>query len=80
MKKSNTITRRTTLAALTGAGAAAFFIPAWNETIEAADGLACVPSTPAVTEGPYWVDEKLFVPISGPIPPPPSPVPAFLSP
>jgi uncharacterized protein (TIGR03437 family) len=53
------IDRRTTLAAL-GAGAAALFIPAWNETVEAAADIACVPSTPTVTEGPYWVDEKLF--------------------
>jgi uncharacterized protein (TIGR03437 family) len=45
---------------LAGAGAAASFIPAWNETVEAADSIACVPSTPTVTEGPYWVDEKLF--------------------
>jgi protocatechuate 3,4-dioxygenase beta subunit len=53
-------TRRTTLAALARAGAAALFIPAWNETMEAADTLTCVSSTPSVTEGPYWVDEKLF--------------------
>ena len=53
-------TRRTTLGALARAGAAAFFIPAWNETLEAADALTCVSSTPSVTEGPYWVDEKLF--------------------
>lgn len=38
----------------------AVFIPAWNETIEAADSITCVPTTPTVTEGPYWVDEKLF--------------------
>ena len=54
------MTRRTTLAALAGAGGAALFIPAWNETVEAADTLTCVPATPTVTEGPYWVDEKLF--------------------
>src|SRR3954465_2540944 len=53
-------TRRTTLRALLGAGGAAFFVPAWNETVEAADALACVATTPTVTEGPYWVDEKLF--------------------
>src|SRR5436190_11060897 len=52
--------RRKTLKALAGAGAAAIFIPAWNETVEAADTLTCVPATPTVTEGPYWVDEKLF--------------------
>ena len=49
------ISRRTTLAAL---GGAVLFIPAWNETVEAAD--SCVLATPTVTEGPYWVDEKLF--------------------
>src|ERR1044072_1797122 len=54
------LTRRTTLRALLGAGGAAFFVPAWNETVEAADAIACVPTTPTVTEGPYWVDEKLF--------------------
>jgi uncharacterized protein (TIGR03437 family) len=52
--------RRTALRALAGAGAGALFIPAWNETVEAADAITCVPSTPTVTEGPYWVDEKLF--------------------
>src|SRR5207244_1720129 len=36
------------------------FIPAWNETVEAADAITCVSPTPTVTEGPYWVDEKLF--------------------
>jgi uncharacterized protein (TIGR03437 family) len=54
------LTRRSTLAALAGAGSAALFIPAWNETVEAADTITCVPATPTVTEGPYWVDEKLF--------------------
>src|ERR1043165_6793503 len=54
------ISRRATLAALLGAGGAACFIPAWNETVEAADTITCVPTTPTVTEGPYWVDEKLF--------------------
>jgi hypothetical protein len=54
------VSRRTTLATLLGAGAAALFIPAWNETVEAADTLTCVPTTPTVTEGPYWVDENLF--------------------
>src|ERR1700755_1295187 len=52
--------RRNTLKLLGGAGLAALFIPAWNETLEAADTITCVPSTPTVTEGPYWVDEKLF--------------------
>lgn len=60
MRLSENVSRRTTLAALLGAGGAAFFIPAWNETVEAADTLTCVPTTPTVTEGPYWVDEKLF--------------------
>ena len=50
----HTLTRRKTLTAL------ALVIPAWNETLEAAENLVCVPATPTVTEGPYWVDEKLF--------------------
>src|SRR5438552_706852 len=54
------ISRRRTLASLAGAGAVAYFIPAWNETVEAAETLTCVAATPTVTEGPYWVDEKLF--------------------
>src|SRR5207302_11117689 len=48
------------LKTMLGIGGAAFFVPAWNETVEAADTITCVPSTPTVTEGPYWVDEKLF--------------------
>jgi uncharacterized protein (TIGR03437 family) len=48
--------RRRTLKTLVSA---ALFIPAWNETIEAAD-IVCAGTTPTVTEGPYWVDEKLF--------------------
>jgi uncharacterized protein (TIGR03437 family) len=59
MDRSNLITRRRTLATIAGLGAG-YFIPAWNETVEAADILTCVSSTPTVTEGPYWVDEKLF--------------------
>src|SRR5437764_11477992 len=55
-----TLSRRTSLKLLLGAGGSAFFIPAWNETVEAADTIACVAATPTVTEGPYWVDEKLF--------------------
>ena len=47
-------------AALKGLGAAGIFIPAWNETVEAAEAITCVSTTPTVTEGPYWVDEKLF--------------------
>src|SRR4051794_17028870 len=54
------LSRRSSLKLLLGAGGSAFFIPAWNETVEAADSLVCVATTPAVTEGPYWVDEKLF--------------------
>jgi hypothetical protein len=52
--------RRNTLAALLGAGGAAIFIPAWNKSVEAADAITCVGTTPTTTEGPYWVDEKLF--------------------
>src|SRR5215475_9555051 len=58
--RNKPITRRMTLAALAGAGGSALFIPAWNETVEAADTITCVAATPTVTEGPYWVDEKLF--------------------
>src|SRR5215475_13117844 len=58
--RNKPITRRMTLAALAGAGGSALFIPAWNETVEAADTITCVATTPTVTEGPYWVDEKLF--------------------
>src|SRR5262245_59018564 len=54
------VSRRTTLRALLGAGGAALFVPAWNEAVEAADTIVCVATTPTVTEGPYWVDEKLF--------------------
>src|SRR5689334_6975493 len=56
---SKALNRRNTLKTLLGLGGA-IFIPAWNENIEAASALACVSQTPAVTEGPYWVDEKLF--------------------
>src|SRR5437763_16379311 len=34
-----TLSRRTSLKFLLGSGGAALFIPAWNETVEAADGL-----------------------------------------
>lgn len=51
------VSRRSTLRAL-AAGAA--FIPAWNQSVEAADAITCVSTTPTVTEGPYWVDDKLF--------------------
>jgi hypothetical protein len=58
---SNTlISRRSTIAGLARAGAAAWFIPAWNQSMEAADAVTCVAATPTVTQGPYWVDEKLF--------------------
>ncbi len=56
------LTRRSTLAALARMGVAAYFVPAWNETVEAADTITCVASTPTITEGPYWVDEKLCYP------------------
>src|ERR1700759_2822078 len=59
-KPERLMNRRATLGALTKAGIAAFFIPAWNETIEAQSSIVCVATTPTVTEGPYWVDEKLF--------------------
>ncbi len=54
------INRRRTLALLGGLGLAAV-LPADSEsgpTPQAAT--ACSTSTPQVTEGPYWVDEKLF--------------------
>ena len=57
--ETNSQSRRRAIQSLAGI-AAAYFIPAWNETIEAADTVTCVSTTPTVTEGPYWVDEKLF--------------------
>ena len=54
------ISRRRTLGVLTRAGVAGLFVPAWNKSIEAQTTITCVPATPTVTEGPYWVDEKLF--------------------
>lgn len=57
--RSSLANRRCAIQSIAGL-AAAYFIPAWNETIEAADTVTCVPSTPNVTEGPYWVDDKLF--------------------
>jgi uncharacterized protein (TIGR03437 family) len=57
--KTKIISRRKAVTGLAGAAAAAYFIPAWNETIEAATA-TCSLTTPDVTEGPYWVDEKLF--------------------
>lgn len=50
-------TRRSTVQAIAAAGV---FIPAWNQNLEAADAITCVSTTPTVTEGPYWVDSKLF--------------------
>src|SRR5271165_6555212 len=49
------INRRRTLALLGGLG-----ISAAASADLAADTAACSPSTPQVTEGPYWVDEKLL--------------------
>lgn len=60
MRGKRLFSRRSTLTALVRAGGAALLIPAWNEAVEAADAITCVPATPTVTEGPYWVDEKLF--------------------
>jgi len=60
MHRLTNLNRRTALKGLLGLGAAGVFVPAWNESIEAAGTLTCVPQTPTVTEGPYWVDEKLF--------------------
>src|SRR5579864_6026488 len=53
------IDRRRTLAALGGAGVAAFLTTKTNPT-EIVDAATCAPLTPQVTEGPYWVEEKLF--------------------
>src|SRR5579862_9006901 len=54
------IDRRTTLAVLGGAGVSAIFSKS-SEAIEPAQSMiACTPVTPQVTEGPYWVEEKLF--------------------
>ena len=52
------LTRRKTLA-LFGAAGAALHIKN-SETPAAVDAASCAPTTPQVTEGPYWVDEKLF--------------------
>ena len=60
MKSPALINRRRTLALLGGLGFAAV-LPADSEsgpTPQAA--AACATSAPQVTEGPYWVDEKLF--------------------
>ncbi|MCB1018398.1 MAG: hypothetical protein KDC27_00650 [Acidobacteria bacterium] len=55
---SNPIHRRSILAGM--AGGAVFVVPAWNQTIEQPEQLACVTQSQQLTEGPYWVDEKLF--------------------
>jgi uncharacterized protein (TIGR03437 family) len=49
--------RRSTLAIIGGAGAT-LFLSGESQTTQAQ--LACTPQTPTVTEGPYWVEEKLF--------------------
>jgi len=59
-KTRKLLPRRSALSTLLAAGTGTLFIPAWNEAVEAADTVTCVPTTPTVTEGPYWVDEKLF--------------------
>jgi uncharacterized protein (TIGR03437 family) len=47
--------------ALLGSGATAVLLGRAAATTAAPDAtLACVAATPQVTEGPYWVDEKLF--------------------
>jgi uncharacterized protein (TIGR03437 family) len=51
--------RRKALTLLGAAGAAALFVDN-PETADIVEAATCVPSTPQVTEGPYWVDEKLF--------------------
>jgi len=57
---SDNLTRRSTVSRLAAASATGVFIPAWNRTIEA-QSLVCVAgAAPTTTEGPYWVDPKLF--------------------
>jgi uncharacterized protein (TIGR03437 family) len=55
------INRRRTLAVLGGLGISAL-LPAEteSESLTPQDTAACSIQTPQVTEGPYWVDEKLF--------------------
>lgn len=53
------INRRRALAVLGGTGAALLVTSSQPPSTEAAT-VTCVPVTPQVTEGPYWVDEKLF--------------------
>ena len=59
-QESHAPDRRRALESIARTRRTTYFVPAWNETVEAADTVTCVPSTPTVTEGPYWVDEKLF--------------------
>src|ERR1700760_1482248 len=54
------IGRRRALAFLGGAGAGALLLRNGTQAPATVDAATCVPSTPTVTEGPYWVDEKLF--------------------
>ena len=58
---SPAINRRRTLALLSGLGLSAL-LPAETESdaIAPQDTASCSVSTPQVTEGPYWVDEKLL--------------------
>ena len=61
-KSEGSMSRRQTLAALAGAGA--FFIPAWNESVEAADAIVCVPTTPRSPKGRTGWMKSYFDPIS----------------
>jgi uncharacterized protein (TIGR03437 family) len=56
--ESPTLNRRRTLALLGGLGLSAV-LPAESDPSPQA-AAACATSTPQVTEGPYWADEKLF--------------------
>src|SRR5437867_12181577 len=53
------IPRRKALTWLGGAGVTAL-LAGHGDTPDSVDAATCVPTTPTVTEGPYWVDEKLF--------------------
>jgi uncharacterized protein (TIGR03437 family) len=52
------LNRRRTLALLGGVGAAILIPQSGEQLLDAA--IACTAATPQVTEGPYWVEEKLF--------------------
>src|SRR5258708_1797186 len=54
------INRRRLLTILGGAGATALLTGATDALQPVVDAATCVATTPTVTEGPYWVDEKLF--------------------